>query len=69
MRMKNETNLLYGTLTKKDRDVSKLETAPEALVPGIHNIASVGSSPLRRGVKKDLVQPRDQVYGTRGGAG
>jgi hypothetical protein len=39
------------------------------MIPGIHNIQSIGSSPLKRGVKKDINLPRDQVYAGGGGAG
>ena len=39
------------------------------MVPGVHNIKSVGSSPLRRGGNILALQNRDRQYLEKGGAG
>ena len=41
------------------------------MVPGIHNSSTVGSSPMRRDPKTNIVNPRDKLFlqqGTAAGA-
>lgn len=38
------------------------------MVPGIHNLSTVGSSPLKRGVKTLADNKRDFVYFNQGSA-
>jgi len=56
---------MYGTLAKTEQHVN----LSAAMVPGINNPQTIGSSPLKRGGKMDLVLPRDEVYAVGGGAG
>ncbi len=46
-----------------------MENDMQAMIPGINNLHTIGSSPLKRGAKNDLALPRDHVYASRGGAG
>lgn len=38
------------------------------MVPGIHNMPTVGSSPMKREAKTRITHPRDELYVSQGTA-
>ena len=53
---------MNGTLARVERKIDE-KGIEKALIPGIYNIQSVGSSPLKRGAKNLMkMQERDDVY-------
>ena len=38
------------------------------MVPGIHNLSTVGTSPLKRGAPKDVANQREKIYLNHGSA-
>ena len=57
---------MHGTVARIERKIDE-NGIDKALIPGIYNIQSVGSSPLKRGAKNLIqMQDRDGIYVQRG---
>ncbi len=61
-RHQNERNHLSQTLLQKDN----VPAEQNGFVPGIHNLQTVGSSPLKRALNQNANLPRDDVYRDKG---
>lgn len=61
MRLMDMQKHSYGTMTNEEKKINKLDLINykqkndyhnEAMIPGIHNLNTVGTSPLKRGAKQ-----------------
>ena len=69
MKHKQQDGLMNGKVARVERKIDG-NGIDGALIPGIHNIQSVGTSPLRRGAKNLVqLQDRDGIFVASGGAG
>ena len=43
-------------------DADKAFSNSPSMVPGIHNMPTIGTSPMRRELKTKVTHPRDELY-------
>ena len=61
VRWKRDEWINFGTMTGHEKKLNKLdlhnykkiEPQLQAMIPGIHNLQTVGTSPLKRGLKRE----------------
>lgn len=61
VRWKRDEKMNFGTMTGQEKKLNKgdlhsykkIEPQLQAMIPGIHNLSTVGSSPLKRGLKRE----------------
>lgn len=66
MRLHDLQKNKYGTMTHEEKRINRVdllnykskESQMEAMVPGIHNLSTVGTSPLKRGARNIMSHSR-----------